>query len=145
MSWWVGAYIEAGMSTSSSGGTAYLPFVFQDATKAQAQKDAGAKLLAGPFSTQADAQNWANSYESSPSTLHAGSGLSTSTGTVTGDSPPSLGNLVGSITGFHGSNFVIRAAKIIIGGALLLIGLAHLTGADNSVMKAARNVKMVPI
>lgn len=145
MSWWVGGYIEAGMSISSSGGTPYLPFVFQDSTKAQAQKDAGAKLLAGPFSTQSDAQSWANSYEASPSTLHAGSGLSTSTGTVTGDSPPSLGNIVGSITGFHGTNFVIRAVKIVVGAGLLLIGLAHLTGADNSIMNAARNVKVVPV
>lgn len=89
--WWVGAYIEAGMSTSGSSGTPYLPFVFQDATKAQAEKDAGAKLLAGPFDTQAQAQDWADAYEKNPSTLHAGSGLSPGTGTVKGDNPPVSG------------------------------------------------------
>src|SRR5487761_1682608 len=55
MSWWVGGYIEAGMS-AGGGQTAYLPFVFQAANKAQAEADSGAKLLAGPFSTQNAAQ-----------------------------------------------------------------------------------------
>lgn len=48
------------------------------------------------------------------------------------------------VSGFSGTNFVLRAVKIIVGGMLLLIGLSHLTGADNAVMVAARNVK-VPV
>lgn len=86
--WWVGAYIEAGMGASGSSGTPCLPFVFQAANKTQAEADAGAKLLAGPFGSQAQAQTWATDYERNPDTLHAGSGLSPSTGTVKGDNPP---------------------------------------------------------
>lgn len=36
----------------------------------------------------------------------------------------------------------IRAAKIIIGGGLLIIGIAHITGADNAVATAARKVPL---
>lgn len=38
--------------------------------------------------------------------------------------------------------FWIRAAKVVIGGTLLIVGLAHVTGADNAVARAARNVPL---
>lgn len=49
---------------------------------------------------------------------------------------------VGSITGFHGTNFVLRAIKVLVGGLLVMIGLVHMTGADNAV---AQVVKKVPL
>jgi hypothetical protein len=52
----------------------------------------------------------------------------------------SLGNW--TISGVSGTNLTIRAAKIIIGGALLIIGLAHITGSDHVVMQAARKVPL---
>lgn len=39
----------------------------------------------------------------------------------------------------------IRIAKVLAGGALLLIGLSHITGVDNKVADIARNVKVLPI
>ena len=141
--WWVGAYIEAGMGTSSSG-TPYLPFVFSAANETDAKANAGAKLLAGPFSTQAAAQTWANNYEKNPSTLHAGNDLGTSGSTVEqGDSPPSVSGFLASISGISGTNLVNRALKIVVGGALVIIGVAHMTGASGSLATAAR--KALPV
>lgn len=53
-----------------------------------------------------------------------------------------LGNITAGITGFSGTNFVLRAIKVIIGGVLLLIGLAHITGADNAISDAARKAPL---
>lgn len=48
------------------------------------------------------------------------------------------------VTNLGNPNTWVRVAKVIVGGALLLIGLAHMTGADNAVASAARKVP-VPI
>lgn len=142
MSWWVGAYIEAGAGTSGSS-TPYLPFVFQAATKAQAQTQAGAKLLAGPFPSQSAAQTWANNYEKNPSTPHAGSGLTPGTGTTTGDNPPAAINplsWVATVSGFHANNFFVRALKVIVGGVLLIVGIAKMTGTEKAVLDLTTKV-----
>jgi hypothetical protein len=39
-------------------------------------------------------------------------------------------------------NLWIRAAKILVGGVLVIVGLAHMTGADNAVASAARKVPL---
>lgn len=157
--WWVGGYIEAGMSASGSSGTPYFPFVFQAANHAQAVANDGAKLLAGPFSTQQAAQDWATAYEKNPATLHAGSSLPKSpgnpvpgsngnngAGTVTGDTPPAPVSGLAAIgqffTNLGSANLWIRVAKVVIGGALLIIGLAHMTGSDHAI---ARTARMVPL
>jgi hypothetical protein len=36
-----------------------------------------------------------------------------------------------------------RVAKVVVGGALLIIGISHLTGADNAVANAARKVPVI--
>jgi hypothetical protein len=56
----------------------------------------------------------------------------------------SLGNLAGflGVGSISGTNLVIRAAKVIIGGLLLIIGLVHITGADNAVASLARKVPL---
>ena len=40
-------------------------------------------------------------------------------------------------------NTWVRLAKIVVGGALVLIGLAHMTGADNAAFNAARKVPVI--
>jgi hypothetical protein len=36
----------------------------------------------------------------------------------------------------------VRVAKVIVGGTLIVVGAAHLTGADNAVAKAARRIPL---
>lgn len=146
--WWVGAYIEAGMGVGGSSGTPYLPFVFQDATKAQAQKDAAAKLLSGPYSTQAAAQAWADAYEKNPKTIHAGSDIPSGpgnpvplagsgpggTGTVQGDNPPGPAGWAQALATFLGNltnaNTWIRVAEAALGLVLIAVGVGRITGAS---------------
>lgn len=45
-----------------------------------------------------------------------------------------------SITGFSGTNFVLRAVKVIIGGVLLISGIIHLAGVDKDALGIAKNV-----
>lgn len=40
------------------------------------------------------------------------------------------------------ANTWIRIAKVLIGGVLLVVGLVHITGADNAVASAARKVPL---
>lgn len=50
-----------------------------------------------------------------------------------------LTSLLGALTA---RNLWIRVAKVVIGGALVLIGLAHMTGASNAVAVAARKAPL---
>jgi hypothetical protein len=45
-------------------------------------------------------------------------------------------------TALGDSNTWIRVAKVVVGGLLLVIGLVHITGADNAVATAARKVPL---
>lgn len=155
MACWVGAYVEAGASVSGGNSTPYLAFPFcGPTTRADAEKQAAAKLLAGPFATNAEASKWADSYNRNPNTVQAGSGLSPSTGTTkagAGQPPgasaipaltngiPSLGQFINDLSA---SSTWLRVAKVIIGGGLLLFALAHMTGADNA---AATVIKRLPL
>lgn len=56
-----------------------------------------------------------------------------------------LGEIGDFFTRLTQLNTWIRIGKILLGGALVLIGLAHMTGAENKVMDAARNVKVLPV
>lgn len=40
------------------------------------------------------------------------------------------------------ANTWIRVAKVVVGGTLLIVGISHLTGADNAVAAAARRVPL---
>jgi hypothetical protein len=55
---------------------------------------------------------------------------------------PGLSAAEQALAALQNANTWIRVAKVIIGGALLLIGLAHMTGADNAVATAARTVPL---
>lgn len=48
--------------------------------------------------------------------------------------------ILGALTS---KNTWIRVAKVVIGGALLIIGLAHITGADNVIANTARKVPVI--
>jgi hypothetical protein len=48
------------------------------------------------------------------------------------------------IHGFSGTNFVLRAAKVIIGGVLLLSGIVHLTGIDKKALGVASKA-VIPV
>lgn len=99
----------------------------------------------GPFATRAAAQAYVNAHKETAPVDNSVIGQDLSGGAKAASSAAGsvLGGFTGGLTGFHGSNFVIRAAKIIIGGMLLLIGLAHITGADNSAANIARKVPII--
>lgn len=50
-----------------------------------------------------------------------------------------IGNFFNVLTN---RNVWIRAAKVIIGGSLMVIGIAHLTGSDHVIMQTARKVPL---
>lgn len=58
------------------------------------------------------------------------------------------GSLLGTLAEFlgvgkiSGTNLVIRAAKVLIGGVLLIVGIVHITGVDNAVASVARKVPL---
>lgn len=131
--WWVGGLVEAGAGTNnSSGQTPYMPFVFKANGYPAAEANAGAKLLAGPFGTQAKAQDWADSYEQNPATVHAGSGLSPSTGTVQGDAPPAaLGSFTSTAAAIKNVLKILAdvtmwrsLAWLVLGVILMISGIA---------------------
>jgi hypothetical protein len=113
----------------------------------QAQYDQYHSLGYPEFNTQAAAQSFINTRNNSltlsPNPASAAVQAATGNDTAAGQSKGILGDITAGITGFSGTNFVLRAVKVIIGGVLLLIGLAHITGADNQIMNAARKVPVV--
>jgi hypothetical protein len=52
---------------------------------------------------------------------------------------PSLTSLLSALTS---ANTWIRVAKVVVGGALVLIGVAHMTGASGAVSTVARKVPL---
>jgi hypothetical protein len=60
------------------------------------------------------------------------------------NSIPGVAQIGGLATSLGQTNTWLRVAKVVIGGALLMIGIAHMTGASNAVFTVARNVP-VPV
>lgn len=58
------------------------------------------------------------------------------------------GSDVVAVTGFLGAlssaNTWIRVAKVVVGGVLIMVGAAHLIGADKAVKEVARKVPVIP-
>lgn len=52
----------------------------------------------------------------------------------------SLATLLGNLTA---AATWVRVAKVVIGGALVIIGLSHMTGASNAVARTARKVPVI--
>ena len=92
------------------------------------------------------AQKYATAHKTTTPTTSSSQANTNAQKTVSNAVVGSLGNLAGflGVGSISGTNLVIRAAKVIIGGLLLIIGLVHITGADNAVASIARKVP-VPI
>lgn len=84
-------------------------------------------VINGPYATQADA-------ETALATGVAGAGTSTTTSSGTDVQGPSIGSwekaIEDLVSDIQDKDTWIRVAKIIVGGVLLIIGLAQLTGAS---------------
>lgn len=77
--------------------------------------------------------------------LHLGTGLA-STAQTGASSASSAVNSAFSIGGINGTNLAIRLVKVFVGGILLLIGLAKITGMDQKAGSlAAKAVKVAPL
>jgi hypothetical protein len=96
----------------------------------------------GPFATEADAKAAQNPQQQSTNPLNDATNAAENSNVV---SDP-LGTLAGFLgikwAKGAGSHIVIRATKIIIGGTLVIVGISHLTGADNAVANVARKLPL---
>lgn len=72
-------------------------------------------------------------------TTSLATGASNEVQNETGVNPSSV---TGFLTALSSSNTWIRVAKVVIGGVLLIVGIVHITGADNAVASAARKVPL---
>ena len=154
--WYVGL-IDIGSVADIKAGTAQTQqatvFQWRNATTrptvASANITGLASIIGGPYATQALAQAAANGKGTNgvPGTGKS-TGSSTSTvNSANGSLPNPLSGLaaVGDFLVRLGDpNTWIRVAKIIIGGTLLIVGLAHMSGADNALASVARKVP-VPV
>ena len=130
--WWVISFTSYGNPTT---------YEYFQGTEAQANAKANSAVkvsnepnLSGPYDTEADAKAAVaakavnvpnNDANTSPNTVLSGV------------------NAIGQFFNSLGeASTWIRVAKVLAGGVLLLIGLAHMTGADNAVASAARKVPL---
>ncbi len=92
----------------------------------------------GPYATEAEALAAQNPQQQSPNPANdLGNAAQNSSGVL--GIPASVGNFFGAL---GNPNTWIRVSKVIIGGLLLVVGLVHITGADNAVASAARKVPL---
>lgn len=153
--WYVGRIQVASVASAKAGGsTSVTDTVFQwtgsgRPTVAAAGITGLTAIVGGPYPTRAAAQAAAAGDKSTVAAT-AGSGappgVSTSTvGSSGGHLPNPLSGLA-AIGDFFGrltqSATWIRVAKVITGGLLLVVGLAHMTGASNAAAQAARRVPL---
>jgi len=91
----------------------------------------------GPFATQAEAKTAAAAKQQSPNPLNdAGNAIETQT-TIPGLAQ--IGDFFGAL---GQANTWIRVAKVVFGGALLVYGLAHITGVSGAAADAVRKLPL---
>jgi hypothetical protein len=101
------------------------PHTIQSATKPQqGGHDQWGEIytVAGPYATETDAKN----------------ALSGGTGPPKGSTGPSDSPLSGwnlQVTGI--AAWFVRGLKVVFGGILIILGISHLTGADNKITELA--------
>ena len=101
-------------------------------------------LRAGPFTTLAAVQAYLKVGAQNAGTQIPGVSI-TPGGGVTASNPLSGIDAIGAFFSTLGqANTWIRVAKVVVGGVLLIVGIVHITGADNAVAAIARKVP-VPI
>jgi hypothetical protein len=91
----------------------------------------------GPFGTKQEALDYYTSNKSANPGWKAPTGLA---GNVANEASTAAGGLLkysASVTGFSGTNFVLRAVKVIVGGVLLISGIIHLAGIDKDALGIA--------
>jgi hypothetical protein len=95
------------------------------------------------FTSQAAADNYLKAnggggdISNSPVTKVANDGTDAAIKAVKGTA--SLTDFLGSL---QNANTWIRVAKVVVGASLLIIGIAHMTGADNAVAQVARRAPL---
>lgn len=88
----------------------------------------------GPFATQAAAKTAASAQQQSANPVNDAVNAA--------ENSTSLAGISSFFAALTQANTWIRVSKVIIGGILLIVGLAHITGADNTVSIAARKVPL---
>ncbi len=154
--WYIGRIDIASVASAKAGGSTTVTdtvFHWTNANVAPMVSTANitglVAIVGGPYATQAAATGTASADPSKA----PGTGVSTSTVNSSNGTTPNLPNPFASITTALGDiahifgnltskNLWIRVVKIGVGGTLLLVGLAHLTGANNAVYNAARTVPL---
>jgi hypothetical protein len=136
-SWWVIAY------TQEAGPITYQYF---QGTKAQAQaqanqavKQLGGTNLSGPYPTKAAAQAAVKNNKVNKGTSE---GQNPNPATTTGISIPGISQIGDFFGALADANTWIRVAKVVFGGVLLIIGIAHITGASGAIADVARKVPL---
>jgi len=104
------------------------------------------------FTTQAEAQAYAtqqdNTFALSGNPLKAAEQVATGNTTQQGSSGNPLSGLaaIGAFfAGLSEKNTWVRVAKVVVGGAMVLIGLAKLTGLDDKVAGLGKAVAAAPL
>lgn len=92
----------------------------------------------GPFATEAEAQAAQNPQQQSLNPASDAANAAENSSGLLGI-PASVGSFFGAL---GQSNTWVRVAKVLIGGAMVIIGLAHITGAQNALSDAARKVPL---
>lgn len=112
-----------------------------------AQADAQAHPNAVNLVTRVFADAWIADYNAAvkegaqpggPNNILTPSGAAAAVGSTV----PGLTQVGDFLSALSSRNLWIRAAKVAIGGALVLIGLAHITGASNAIAETARKVPL---
>jgi hypothetical protein len=94
----------------------------------------------GPFATEAEAQTAQNPQQQSLNPVNdATNAAENATGAL--GIPASIGNFFGDLTQ---PNLWIRVLKIVLGGALVIVGIIHMTGGADSAGVTGTLVRKLP-
>jgi hypothetical protein len=106
----------------------------------------------GPFPTEQDMMLWIKANQVSGWVLPANAGgflaqLKHQAVGTAGAAAKAAANFTwkGVVSGFSGTNFVLRAIKVIIGGTLLLVGIVHMAGIDSGKIAAIASKVPIPV
>lgn len=124
---------DAASNIAGWSGLTKLPIPDSDTTAqavayVQAQQKAGKLKGAAPTTSNATANQNAENYVAS--TVPGGSDV------------VAVGNFLSDLTQV---NLWIRVAKMILGGALIIVGISKMTGASNVITQAAEKIPVVPL
>lgn len=95
------------------------------------------------FTTKAAAESYSKSLGGSGSTTPAAKlGGQTALNVGSQAAAGAIPGVSGFFTALGQSNTWIRVAKVIVGGVMLIVGLAHISGAGNALAETARKVPL---